>query len=405
MSGTRLVIISGKGGVGKTTIAAATAAAAADKGYRTLLVSLDRAHNLGDVLQCSPGSAPVQVPGTHSLYAMEMDPQAELSSSWPLLKQYFSRFFAYLGAAAVEAEEMAVFPGLEELLVLTRLAELADSDKYDLIVADMAPTASSLRYLSFPDMMEGVFGKLLAWDQRMAAFLRPLQGKALKFPVPENEVYDSLRSLAKRLAELRGLLADPARTAVRLVMTPESIVLEETRRALTYLSLFGLNVDAVVINRYFPAEAVRGYLQAWGEIQNRVVASARESFADLPVHLLKFRPTEVIGVSQLLQTAAELYGETDPASFYRMSPPLIYEREEDAVILSLHLPNAGGGALDLRRREHNLTLTVEGWRRVILLPDFLAGYTIAKARLSGGYLRIRFVRNGTGGIENVDGNS
>ena len=393
MSDTRLLIISGKGGVGKTTIAAATAVAAANRGYRTLVVSLDRAHNLGDVFQYRPGSVPTKVPGLAYLNAMEIDPQSELNSSRPVLKTYFRRIFTYLGMGGVEAEEMSVFPGLEELLVLTRLSELVDNNKYDLIVADMAPTASSLRYLSFPDMMEGVLGKLVRWDQRIATLMRPLQGRYLKIPIPEDEVYNSFRELARSLGDLRKLLADPARTVVRLVMTPENIVLEETRRAFTYLSMFGLTVDSVIINRLLPEEVTQGYLHAWGEIQERVVALTREGFAGLPIQTLYFRPTEVLGIPQLLQTAAELYNETDPMNFQHTESPYSYQKDGDTTILSLHLPNIVGDSLDLRRRDQDLILTLDGWRRVILLPDFLAGHSVAKARLSEGYLRISFIPN------------
>lgn len=390
MSNTRMLIISGKGGVGKTTIAAGTAIAAADRGYRTLVVSLDRAHSLGDVLQYRLGSLPIKVPGLARLEAMEIDPQSELNSNRAILKAYFRRLFTYLGMDGVEAEEMSVFPGLEELLVLTRLSELADDGGYDFIVADMAPTASSLRYLSFPDMMEGVLGKLVKWDQRMANLLRPLQGSLLKVPVPEDEVYNSLRDLAHSLGNLRKLLTDPSRTAVRLVMTPENIVLEETRRAFAYLSLFGLMVDSVIINRLLPEEATQGYLHVWGEIQEQVLDLAKERFNCLPIQTVHFRPTEVLGVPQLLQTANELYGENDPVNFQNTKPSLLYQKEGDATIMSFHLPNIAGDSLDLRRRDQDLILTVGGWRRVILLPDFLAGYSVGKARLSEGYLNISF---------------
>ncbi|KLU59005.1 arsenical pump-driving ATPase [Peptococcaceae bacterium CEB3] len=390
MSNTKMLIISGKGGVGKTTIAASTATAAAIRGYRTLVVSLDRAHSLGDVLQYRLGSLPINVPGLAHLEAMEIDPQSELNSNRAILKTYFRRLLAYLGMDGVEAEEMSIFPGLEELLVLTRLSELVDNGGYDLIVADMAPTASSLRYLSFPDMMEGVLGKLVKWDQRMANLVRPFQGNLLKIPVPEDEVYDNFRELARSLGGLRKLLTNSARTAVRLVMTPENIVLEETRRTFAYLSLFGLMVDSVIINRILPEEATRGYLHVWGKIQEQVLALAREGFAGLPMQTVHFRPTEVLGVQQLRQTAVELYDKNDPADFQATDPPLSYQKEGDITIMALHLPNIAGDSLDLRRRNQDLIITVGGWRRVILLPDFLAGYSVGKARLSEGYLKISF---------------
>ncbi|QQE77537.1 ArsA family ATPase [Alicyclobacillus sp. SO9] len=390
MTQTRVLIISGKGGVGKTTVAAATASAAAQAGQNTLVVSLDRAHNLGDVLQVTLGSSVTSVQESPNLKAMEIDPQAELSRNWGVLQQYINRFFRYLGVNGQSAEELAVFPGLEELLVLTRLYDLAESGDYDLIVADMAPTASSLRYLSFPDMMDGVLGGLVKWDRRIASLMRPLQGKYLKVPVPEQEVYNKLYDLAARLKNLRNLLFDVNRTAVRLVMIPETIVLEETRRALSYMNLFGMAVDAVVVNRIFPEEALNGYFETWGKIQSSVLQQAEESFAGLPILKMSFQESEVIGVPRLLSTADELYGTSNPADFLQARQPFKYLEADGQTVLSVHLGQVNPSHVKLQRREGDLIITVDGWRRVVTLPDSLVACSVQKASFKAGVLVVFF---------------
>lgn len=389
MATPRLLCIAGKGGVGKTTVAAATAAATARE-RRCLVVSLDRAHNLGDVLRAPLGPDPAAIPGQPNLWAAELDPQAELSRHWSAIAAYCGRFLRYLGLGGAVAEEMAVLPGLEELLTLSRLAELLETDAFDLVIADFAPTASSLRYLSLPELLHGAFGRFFELDRKAARLLRPLPQRVIKLPVPEEAVYEGVTTLAARLDRLRALLADPAQAVVRLVMIPERVALEETRRALGYLGLFGLNVDAVVVNRLLPPEALQGYFAAWGQIQEGVLADARASFADFALLSLRAQPDEVLGVAALRALAAELYGDRDPAAAYTQHSPFQYGEEAGRPVLRVALPTVAAGAPDLRRRERELILTVGGWRRLIPLPDSLAGRPIERARQAAGSLTIVF---------------
>ena len=392
MSTARLLLMAGKGGVGKTTVGAATAVATAAGGARTLVVSLDRAHSLGDVLRVPLGPGPTPVPSRDALWAMELDPQAELHRHWGVLQRYLGQFFRYLGMSGATADEMAVLPGLEELLALARLADLLVSEQYDLVVADLAPTASSLRYLSFPDLVAGPLKKWMALDHAVVRLLRPLQGRGLDIPLPEDAVYSGVSVLAGRLGQLRDLLADAERAAVRLVMVPESVVLDETQRALASLSLFGLNVDAIVVNRVLPEEAAQGFLHSWQAVQAGVLARARESFADLALLPLPWQPAEVVGVPALAQLATALYGVRDPGAFCRAQPPLRFREEGGGTVLTIALPRAPGEALDVRRRDQELIVTVGGWRRIIPLPAALAGRSV-KARLAAGKLDIRFETN------------
>ena len=386
----QLLIVGGKGGVGKTTIAAATALGASAKGRRCVVASVDRAHSLGDVLGQPVGPEPTPVAGADTLWAVEIDPQAELRREWGTLQSYFGRLLAYLGAGGAEAEEMAVLPGMEELLVLSRLSQLASEAGFDLCVADFAPTASALRYLSFPSLAGGALGKWIEWDRRLARLLRPLEGRYVHMPVPDDRVYLAIDRLVSRIAGLRELLADGQRTAVRLVMLAERVVLAETRRAITYLNLFGLNTDAVVANRLLPPDVELGYLQGWWLIQERCMAQARQDFAGLRLLTLPWQAGEIVGVAALQGLSEALYSSRDPALLYSTEPPLTFSADEDGVALSITLPHATGERLDLRRREQDLILTVGGWRRTIALPDSFDGRPVTGATFREGRLRVGF---------------
>lgn len=384
---TRLLLVSGKGGVGKTTIAAATAVRAAEAGKRTLVVSVDRAHNLGDVVGVKLGAAPVPVPGCPGLFAMEADPQAELREHEAALHGYFSRLLAWAGVAAAQADEVAVFPGLEELLVLSRLAALVDEGGFDTIVVDLAPTASSLRLLSFPDLMAGPLGRFAKWERQFLRFARPAAQKLTSAPVPEDALYDSLELLSGRLSRLRAVLADPERTTVRLVCIPERVVVDETRSAFSLLALFGLTVDGVILNRVLPDELSSTSLGAWVQIQAREIARAKESFAGVPVQPLGFQATEVLGLAELSRVARVLYGEGDPSARAVETRPVRFEPGALTLALPLHL---AAGALELQQQGDELIITLGGWRRRLSLPQSLQGRDVLKAKLAAGALRVDF---------------
>jgi arsenite-transporting ATPase len=385
---TRVVLVSGKGGVGKTTIAAATAVRAAQLGHPSLVASLDRAHNLGDVLGTRLTAEASKL--APRLWAMEADPQAELRRHWSALSGYFARFFAWAGLGGAEADEMAVLPGLEELLLLSRLTELVESDRFALVVADLAPTASSLRLLSFPELMAGPIGRLLKLERSFMRVTRPALKRVLKMPLPEDDAYRAIEQLGERLLRLRQILTNPATAIVRLVSIPERVVIDETRSAFTLLSLFGLCVDAVVLNRLLPGELSRGYLGAWTRIQAREIARAEEQFATAPILRLKFQPDEVIGTKALERVAAEVYGDRDPSLPFVDAPPLRFAEEARHTMLELRLPHAVGRALDLKQRGDDLVITVGSWRRQLPLPPSLRGRAVSSARFSSGALVIRF---------------
>jgi arsenite-transporting ATPase len=352
-----------------------------------MVVSVDRAHNLGDVLGVKLGPTPIEV--SPRLVALEADPQAELQRQWGVLQGYFARFFEWAGLGGAEAEEIAIFPGLEELLLLTRVAELVETGEHDLVVVDLAPTASSLRLLGFPELMAGPFGRMVKWERRFMRLMRPALRHVVDVPLPEEDLYVAIDQIAHRLANLRDLLTDPARTVVRLVSIPERVVVDETQRAFTLLALFGLTVDAVVVNRVLPPD-VGGYLGRWLEIQARERARANELFAAASVTELRFQPDEVIGTGSLANAALEIYGDRDPSRALVERPPVRFETDGSATVLVMDLPHAPARTLDLRQRDDELIVTLGGWRRRLALPPSLLGREVTDARFSGGALRIQF---------------
>jgi arsenite-transporting ATPase len=381
-------MISGKGGVGKTTVAAATALRAAQLGHTSLVASLDRAHNLGDVLGRKLGAEPTRI--APKLWALEADPQVEMRRHWRVLSGYFGRLFSWAGIGGAQADEIAVFPGLEELLVLSRLTELVESERYELVVVDLAPTASSLRLLGFPELMAGPLGRLVKIERSFLRVTRPALKRILSMPIPDEPIYQALEAIAARLLRLRKLLLDPASTVVRLVSIPERVVIDETRSAFTLLSLFGLTVDAVVLNRVLPRELGRGYLSGWTRIQAREIERAEEQFAATPLLRLRFQPDEVIGDAALARVAKELYGEQDPSLPFVSAPPVRFFSDDGETVLEMRLPHAAGGDLDLKQRDDELILTVGGWRRRLTLPESLRGAAVRSARFSEGSLVVRF---------------
>jgi arsenite-transporting ATPase len=388
---TRILLVSGKGGVGKTTVAAATGVGAARAGHRVVVASVDRAHNLGDVLGTELGPDPLPVPGARGLFAFEADPQHELERRWRTLSAYFARLLEWAGVPSAEADEVAIFPGLEELLVLTRLQEIVERGEHDLVIVDLAPTASSLRLLSFPEMMAGPFGRLVKWERSILKLLRPAARRVMSVPVPDDEIYETLLQLAESLGRLRTLLTDPKRTVVRLVSIPERVVVDETCSAHTLLSLFGMCVDGVVLNRVLPPEAASGYLAQWAGIQAREAKRARERLAGAPIFELRFQQTEVLGVQALAAAAAEIYGKRDPASAFATRSPLrIRARNKKETILELDLPGAEEGKLDLKQRGGELVVTLGGWRRQLPLPPSLAARSVQSASFADGTLSVCF---------------
>jgi len=385
----RLVLYTGKGGVGKTTTAAATAAFAAARGRRTLVASADAAHSLGDVLGTRLGAEPR--PLAPGLDAVEVDARAETERQWGRVRDYLAQLFRHQGIEDVVADELALLPGAEEITTLLAVERWAREGDYDLIVVDCAPTGSALRLLSVPEVARSGLRLLLRVQRAFASVVTPVAQSVLAVPLPGSAVFRDAESLIyERLTGLRELVASAA-TSVRLVVTPERMVIDEALRARTELALFELGCDAVVMNRLLPPEAAaEPHFQAWVERQEERLREVEERFAPLPVLRAALHEDEVIGVEALAQHGATLFGEHEPDATLARRQGLRFVRTRTGVRARLALPAARAEDLAVAKLEDQLTITTGGQRRALPLPRHVARLELARARLERGTLTVDF---------------
>ncbi|WP_084956875.1 ArsA family ATPase [Thermoactinospora rubra] len=375
----RLLLFTGKGGVGKTTAAAATATLAARRGLKTLVVSTDTAHSLADALAAEPGEI---APG---LRLHQVDTQRSLERHWGELQRYAKDVLGELGLDEITSEEITVLPGAEEVIALLELREHARSDSWDVIVVDCAPTAETLRLLALPEALDWHVTKLMPVGRRLMKVAAPFVQRVARVSAPGEEVMNAGERFHRGLLELRELLTGPG-ASVRLVLTPEAVVLAEARRTLTSLNLYGYRVDAVIANRVFPADGADAWRAQWVAAQSRLLAEAEQSFAPLPVHIVPYLPAEPVGLDALAEVGAALYGEADPFAPPGVDPPLTIE----GPLLRLSLPGASKEQVDLARKGEELIVTAGPYRRILALPAGLARRKISAATLRDGVLEVRF---------------
>jgi len=385
----RVVLFTGKGGVGKTTSAAATAVRAAAQGHRTLVLSTDPAHSLGDALGIRLGDEPTPV--APRLHGLQIDAQRRFEESWDQIRCYLTTLLTRGGLDDVTADELVVLPGAPEVLALLEVREQAVSGDFDVIVVDCAPTAETLRLLALPEALRWYFDRLYPAHRRLARSVRPLLSRATAGALPDDGVLAAVERLYSQLAAVQGLLTDPAITSVRLVLTPESVVLAEARRTFTSLALYGFAVDGVVANRVIPAGGEDPWRAAWVGAQAEQLAEARRSFAGLPVYPVPYLAAEPVGLAALGALAGEIYGDADPLAVAPAEPALLVARDGgEGFRLELALPLAERGEVDLARAGDDLVVTVGGYRRPVALPETLRRCEVTGATLADGRLTVRF---------------
>lgn len=390
----RIVLFTGKGGVGKSTVAAGTAALAAARGLRTLVISTDAAHSLADAYgagaagSAHSGAEPTEVaPG---LFLQQVDAQLRFEQSWADIQRYLLSVLDAAGMDPVAAEEMTVIPGAEEVLALLELRQHARSGRWDVIVVDCAPTAETLRLLALPEALGWYIERLLPIQRRLVKALRPVLNRAAGVPMPGDAVFDAITRLHAELDDVHELLSGPD-ASVRLVLTPEKVVLAEARRAFTSLCLFGYRVDGVVANRIFPADDADPWRAAWVEAQAAVLDEVAQSFNGLPVFTSEYQSSEPVGVAALAALAATLYGDADPlAAPVGDGPFRVTRPDSGGAVVHLSLPFVTRSEVDLARNGDELVMTVGSYRRLLTLPPGLARLRVAGARVDDGELRVRF---------------
>jgi arsenite-transporting ATPase len=386
----RTILYTGKGGVGKTSVAAATARRCAGAGLRTIVLSTDPAHSLSDSLGCRLGAAPSQI-GEH-LWGQEVAAQEELERNWSAVQEWLGEILVERGVDRISAEELTVPPGLDELFSLLAIRRHHESDDYDVIVVDCAPTGETLQLLTFPDAAKWWLDKIYPWERRAMKVARPMLQKMIDVPLPGDDVYVSLRELLIDLEGMKKLLTDTSITSVRIVLNLEKMVVKEAKRAYTYLSLFGYSTDAVIVNRLLPPEVHDELFQKWQRIQERYRVEVEQSFTGIPILNVPLFDREVIGEKMLLRMAQETYGEQDPSQHFATSSPQRIDKDGTDYVLTLKVPFADRSAVDLNRHNGELYVTVGNYRREISLPRVLAQRDTSGATIRDGELRVRFAR-------------
>lgn len=383
----RILLFTGKGGVGKSTIAAGTATLSAASGHRTLVLSTDAAHSLADAFGVPAGAEPTEV--APRLFVQQVDAQLRFEQSWADIQSYLLRVLDVAGVDPVAAEELAVIPGAEEVLALLELRAQALSDQWDVIIVDCAPTAETLRLLALPEALGWYMERIFPVERKIVKALGPMLSKAAKMPMPEDSVFGAIERLHAELDEVHGLLTGPD-ASVRIVLTPESVVLAEARRSYTMLSLFGYRVDGVVVNRIFPTEDADEWRARWVAAQAEILGQVGESFAGLPQWRSVYRTGEPVGVESLGELAREVYGEADPLEAVEGAGPFHITRGTTGAVVHLALPYVTRDEVGLARHGDELVVSVASYRRLLTLPPGLGRHQITGARVVGGELQVRF---------------
>jgi arsenite-transporting ATPase len=385
-----VILFTGKGGVGKTSVAAATAVRCAKAGYKTVVMSTDPAHSLGDSLDMELGTETTKV--ADNLWAHEVSSLHEMERTWTKLHEYAAEVFAAQGLDEVVADEVANPPGMDEVASLMWIKHYAQRAEHDVLIVDCAPTGETLQLLTFPDAAKWWLDKIYPWQRRAMRVARPVLQPLIKMPLPGDDVYASLKDLLVDLGGMRKLLTDPETTSVRIVINLEKMVVKEAKRAYTYLSLFGYVTDAVIVNRILPGELHDELFQKWQQIHKKYQAEVEHSFAGIPIFNVPLFDREVVGAKMLALMAKATYGDQDPAQRFATGNTQRIDKDGSDYVLTIKVPFVDRSAVDLSRHNGELYVTVGNYRREISLPRVLARRDATGASINDGELQVRFAR-------------
>jgi arsenite-transporting ATPase len=387
----RILLYSGKGGVGKTSVAAATGVHLARRGYKTLVMSVDPAHSLADSFdlggQLFHGATGEPTSVAEGLWIQEVNIQREIKRHWLAISSYITSVLRTTGLGNVEAEEMAIFPGMEELSALMYVNQYRRTEQFDVVVLDCAPTAESLRFISLPTTLDWYMKHVFSWERKLLKAFRPLANRVAPVEMPTDKYFDNIQDLFAKIEGIDTVLEDSSMTSVRLVTNAEKMVLRETQRAFVYFSLHGLTVDRVVVNRLFPVEVQDAFFENWRVTQSQILAEIEAYFAPLPVSRVPLFRSEVLGIGRLGLLADTLYADgEDPALVTRTDRPYSFARKDGQYQVRLHMPFAQKGEIGLFRKDDELVVEIGTLRRHIGLPTSMSGLSPSGARMDGDML-------------------
>lgn len=384
----RILLYTGKGGVGKTSIAAATACKIAENGKRVLIMSTDQAHSLGDSFDRKLGNEPLEI--TEHLYAMEIDAVAESEHAWGNIKDYLKKLLTSRSGESIEAEELLVFPGFEELFSLFKILDIYKGGNYDVLIVDCAPTGETISLLKFPEMFGDLLGKIMPVKRKAIKVAGPLVEKTTKIPMPKETLFDEAEVLCSKIEQLQDLMSDKEIVSLRIVTTPEKIVVKEAKRNFAYLHMYDYNVDAIIVNKVYPKSSLAGYFNQWIENQQKSLEDIRQSFFGIPVFEMEFLKHELRTVERLKKAADMVYRDTDPGEVLAVQNIFDLEKVQDRYWLKIAIPFVDKQELELEQKGEELALTIKNERRNLLLPPKLREYEVAGAKYEEEMLKIEF---------------
>ncbi len=384
----RIILYTGKGGVGKTSIAAATACKIAAEGKKVLIVSTDMAHSLSDSFDIKLSNEPVEI--NHNLFAMEIDSVLENEKSWGNIKDYIEKLMVLKAEKTIESEELLVFPGFDELMSLLRIKDIYDEGIYDVLIVDCAPTGETMSLLKFPDLFKWWMEKLFPIKRKGAKLVRPIVQATVKIPVPSDETFDDIEKLYQKIDQLHQLLQNKDIVSIRIVTTPEKIVVKEAKRSFSYLHLFDYNVDCVIINRIFSEASLRGYFEKWADIQKDSIQDISNSFKGIPIFKLELLNHELRKLDVLKEIGNRLYQNESPENILFKEKIFLVEKNQNGYLLRINMPFVDKRELKLSQKGDEITISIKNERRSMVLPTKLQSLEIVGAKYEDGSLNINF---------------
>lgn len=385
----RIIIFTGKGGVGKSSLSCAHAVKAAREGRKTLIVSTDMAHNLSDIFEMQIKEEPVNV--MDNLDALEIDPNHEMQINYGSISEAFKNALGGVKKDTIDSlEDMVVFPGIEELFSLIKIKEIYDKDIYDLIIVDCARTGETLSLLKFPELFSWYMEKLFPIGKAALKVLRPVSKMAFKIELPNKEALNDFEKLYVKLVELQELLKDRDVCSIRIVSILEKMVLEESKRSYMYLNLYNFNVDGIYINRIIPEEAKSSFFDEWKAVQRKYLEEYKNVFSEIPIFKIKWYEADIDGIKGLQRICEDSLNDEKIFDVLKKNYNDIFEKTEEGYKLTVNIPFADKEKFDLYKSPNELIIKIGNFKRNIPMPDVLNKFDVSKAKLRDGKLIINF---------------